>query len=151
MWELIPVFARELVSGGLKWLTKPRDAKSLKLEVRSGGHSHWWQLEILNSGKRPVIIHATDWCVGRGRDRRSFDSATWDKKILPNGTLNTDFSPYGVFQENVQRYSRGKDIRTLRFRIHTASGMIQPLHPGRELIDCLTRPCQGSDHDSPAA
>ena len=51
--------------------------------------------------------------------------------------VHFSFSPHGVFSENVQKYSRGKDINTLRFRVHTDSGTIKSLHPGKELIECV--------------
>ena len=139
---LIPPTA--LVLRGVDWFINRRAARCLELEVQISDPSHWSRLGILNSGKRPIILHATDWCIGRRRNRRSFDSVTWDQEILPDSTLDIDFLPYGVFQENVWRYSGGKDIHTLRFRIHTGSGMIRFFHPSRKLIDCLSKPCQGS-------
>ena len=132
-----------LILRGVDWFINRRAVRRLKLEVRISDPSHWSQIRILNSGKRPVILHATDWCIGRRRNRRSFDSVTWDQEILPGNTWEMTFSPYGVFRENVWRFSGGKDLHTLRFRAHTISGMMRFFHPSRELIDCLTKPHQG--------
>ena len=126
-----------LILRGVDWFINRRAARRLKLEVLVSDPSHWSQIRILDSGKRPIILHATDWCIGRRRNRRSFDSVTWDREILPENTWEITYSPYGVFRENVWRFSRGKDIHTLLFRAHTSSGMIRFFHPGRELIDCL--------------
>ena len=119
-----------------------RPAKRLQLEVQVNDPSHWSQIRIRNSGKQPVILHATDWCIGRWRNRRCFDSVTWDREILPENTWEIVFSPYGLFRENVWRLSKGKDLQTLRFRAHTSSGKMRIFHPGAELIDCLTKPQQ---------
>ena len=97
-----------LVLRGVDSFINRRAARRLKLEVRVSDPSHWSQIRILNSGKRPIILHATDWCIGRRRNRRSFDSVMWDKEILPENTWETNFSPYGVFRENVWRFSGGE-------------------------------------------
>ena len=125
---------------GVDWFINCRDAKRLRLEIRVREPSHWSQIRILNSGKRPIILHATDWCIGRRRNRRSFDSVTWDHEILPENTWEITFSPYSVFRENVWRFSAEKDLDTLRFRAHTSSGVMRFFRPSRELIDCLTKP-----------
>lgn len=138
--SLIPPTA--LVTRGVDWFINRRAARGLKLEVRVSDPSHWSQITILNSGKQPIILHATDWCVGKRRSRRSFDSVTWDREILPASTLEITFSPYGVFRDNVWRISGGKHLHTLRFRAHTSSGMMRLFHPSRKLIDCLTKPHQ---------
>lgn len=141
--SLIP--PTSLVLRGVDWFINRRAAKALRLEVRVSNPSRWSRIRILNSGKRPVTIHATDWCIGRRRNRRSFDGVTWDREILPNETLKIIFSPYGVFRENVRRLCRDKELHTLRFRAHISSGLMRFLHPGRELIDCcLTQPHQGT-------
>ena len=134
--SLIPTTS--LVLRGVDWLINRRAAQRLKLEVQVNDPSHWSQIRILNSGKRPIILHATDWCIGRRQNRRSFDSVTWDEEILPANTWERTFSPYGIFRENVWRFSGGKDLHTLRFRAHTSSGMMRISRPCRELIDCLT-------------
>lgn len=136
--SLIP--STSLVLRGVDWFIDRRAARRLKLEVRVSAPSHWSQIRILNSGKRPIILHATDWCIGRRRNRRSFDSVTWDQEILPENTWEITFSPYGVFRENVWRFSGGKDLHTLRFRAHTSSGRMRTFYPGKKLIDCLTKP-----------
>lgn len=138
MIEVAPVPARELVSWIPRFLAKRRESKSLELKVRDGGRTHWWELEILNSGKLPIVINTVDWSVGQGKNLRSFDGVTIrDGRVLPNGTFRKNFSPYGVFPGNVQKYSRGQDVETLRFRVHTDLGVIKSLHPGERLIDCL--------------
>lgn len=133
-----------LILRGVDWFISCRAARRLKLEVQVSDPSHWSQITILNSGKRPITLHATDWCIGRRRNRRSFDSVTWDREILPDNTLEITFLPYGVFRKNVWRFCGGKDLHTLRFRAHTSSGMMRFFHPGPELIDCLTKPHQGT-------
>ena len=125
------------------WFISGRPAKRLKLEVQVNDPSHGSQIRILNSGKQPVILHATDWCIGRRRNRRCFDSVTWDQEILPENTLDITFSPYVLFPDIVWRVSRGKDLHTLRFRTHTSSGNIRIFPPDKELIDCLTKQYQG--------
>jgi len=140
--SLIP--PTSLVLRGMDWFINRRAARRLKLEIRVSDSSHWSQIRILNSGERPIIVHATDWCIGRRRNRRSFDSVTWDREVLPDNALEIIFSPYDTFRKNVWRFSRGKDIHTLRFRAHTGSGMVRFFHPSRKLIDCLIKPCQGS-------
>ena len=122
------------------WFVNCRTAKRLQLEVQVNDPSHWSKIRIRNSGKQPVILHATDWCIGRRRNRRCFDSVTWDREILPENTHEILFSPYGVFQANVRRFSTGKDLHTLRFRAHTSFGKMRVFHPGVRLIDCLTKP-----------
>ena len=122
------------------WFISRRPASRLKLEVQVNDPSHWSQIRIRNSGKRPIILHATDWCIGRRRNRRCFDSVTWDREILPENTCEVIFAPYGLFREIVLRYSGGKDVHTLRFRTHTISGKMRIFHPGKELIDCLSKP-----------
>ena len=139
-----PIPPTSLVLRGLDWFNNHRAARRIKLEVRISDPSHSSQIRILNSGNRPIILHATDWCIGTRRSRRSFDSVTWDREILPANTLKITFSPYGVFRENVWRFSGGKDLHTLRFRAHTSSGMMRFFHPSRELIDCLTKSHQGT-------
>ena len=109
--SLIP--PTSLVLRGVDWLIDLRAARRLKLEVRVSDPSHWSQIRILNSGNRPIVLHATDWCIGRRRNRRSFDSVVWDQEILPENTWEITFSPYGVFRENVWRFSAGKDLHTL--------------------------------------
>ena len=126
-----------------EWFISSRPAKRLKLEVQVNDPTLWSQIRIVNSGKQPVILHATDWCIGRRRNRRCFDSVTWDREILPENTFEIVFSPYGFFPEIVSRYSGGEDLHTLRFRAHTSSGKMRIFHPGKELIDCLTKPHQG--------
>lgn len=135
-----------LVLRGVDWLINRRAAGRLKVEFQVSEPSHRSQIKILNSGKRPIILHATDWCIGRRRNRRSFDSVTWDREILPENTWEMTFSPYGVFRENVWRFSEGKDLDTLRFRAHTSSGMMRFFHPSRKLIDCLAKPHQGAPY-----
>lgn len=137
-----PIPPTSLVLRGMDWFSNWRAAKCLKLEVRVGDPSHWSQIRILNSGKWPIILHATDWCIGRRRYRRSFDSVTWDQEILPDNTWKRNFSANGVFRENVWRLSGGKDIHTLRFRAHTSAGMMRFFHPSKELIDSLSKPHQ---------
>lgn len=133
-----------LVLRGVDWYINRRAAKRLKLEIQINDPSYWSRLGILNSGRRPITLHATDWCIGRGQNRRSFGSVSWDQEILPHSTLDMKFMPYGIFRENVWRYSGGKDIHTLRFRAHTSSGMMQNFRPSKELIDCLTKSHEGT-------
>ena len=135
--SLIPSAA--LVLRGLGWFNKFRAARRLELEVEVSDPSHWSRIRIRNSGNRPIILHATDWCVGKKGSRRSFDSVTWDREVLPESTWEMTFSPYGVFRENVWRFSGGKDFDTLRFRAHTSSGVIRVFPPSRELIECLAK------------
>ena len=61
--SLIP--STELVLSGVDWFIDRCAARCLKLEVRVSDPSHWSQIRIINSGKRPIILHATDWCIGR--------------------------------------------------------------------------------------
>ena len=110
-----------LVMRGVDWSINRRAARHLKLEIRINDPSRLSQIGILNSGNRPIIIHAIDWRIGRRRNRRSFDSTTWDEELLPNRAWELNFSPHGVFRNNVYRYSEGKDMHTLRFRVHTSS------------------------------
>ena len=140
--SLIP--PTSLVLRGVDWFIDLRTVRRLKIEVRVSDPSHWSKIRIINSGKRAVILHAIDWCIGRRRNRRSFDSVTIDKEILPYNACEITFSPYGVFRENVWRFSEGKDLHTLRFRAHTNSGLMQFSHPSRDLIDCLTKSHQGT-------
>ncbi len=118
-----------LILRGVDWFINRRAARRLKLEVRVSNPSHWSEIKVRNSGKRSIIVHATDWCIGRRRNRRSFNSVTWDREILPDNTLEITFLPYGVFRKNVWRFSGGKDFHTLRFRAHTSSGMMRFFHP----------------------
>ena len=121
------------------WFISRRPAERLKFEVQVNGPSYRSQIRIINSGKQPVILHATDWCIGRRRSRRCFDSVTWDHEILPQNTFQIDFSPYGLFPQIVSRYSGGENFHTLRFRAHTSTGKIRVFRPGRDLIDCLSK------------
>ena len=94
------------------WFISRRPAERLKFEVQVNGPSHRSRIRILDSGKRPVILHATDWRIGRRRSRRCFDSVTWDHEILPQNTFQIGLSPYGLFPQIVSRYSGGEDLHT---------------------------------------
>lgn len=137
-----PLAWRTLERAGDRFISG-RPAKRLKLEVQVNEPAYWSQIRIRNSGKQSVILHATDWCVGRRRNRNGFDSVTWDKEILPENTFEITFSPYGRFAEIVFRYSGNENLHTLRFRAHTSSGKTVIFHPGKELINCLTNSPQG--------
>ena len=94
-----------------EWFISSRPAKRLKLEVQVNDPTLWSQIRIVNSGKQPVILHATDWCIGRRRNRRCFDSVTWDREILPENTFEIVFSPYAS-SPRLSRDTPGAKIST---------------------------------------
>lgn len=125
---------------GGDWFINRLPATRLKLEITVNDPSSWSQIRIVNSGKKPVTLIGFDWCVGRRRNRRCFDSVVdLDDKILPESIWERTFSPYGIFRENAWRFSEGKDIHTLRFRVHTSSGRMRIFPVGEELIGCLKK------------
>lgn len=139
----------KLVSRVWDWFLNCHRARRLEFEIQVNDPSHMSRIRILNSGKQPLILHATDWCIGRRRNRRCFDSATWDQEILPENTFDRTFSPYGVFSDNVWRFSRGKDLHTLRFRAHTSTGNVRIFPPDKRLVDCLAKQYRGRVPQAP--
>ena len=126
------------------WFINYYIERCLKVEIEIRDPSQRSQINFLNSGRRPIVLHAIDWSIGKRQNRRSFDGAPCDQEILPGNSFEIGFFPKGVFRENVRKFSGGTDFHTLRFRVHFRSGRVRSFRPGQALIDCLVEPHEGA-------
>ena len=105
-------------------------------------------ISVTNLGARPVTVHSTGWCIGKGKSRRraiyfpSRSSPNQFGKAIDHGqtaqfVIDFEESPGWMrdFATEMVQDGSTRFLKTLRAQVHTSVGHTETVKPDKSFLD----------------